>query len=101
MALPPIPWSEHDGTVAGEKRHAWAQAVGDEFEQLPTTYSAAFADTVIGYDGSGNVDSVIEGGIETTYTYNADGTVDTDTRLGVTRQYTYDGEGNLTGIEAV
>lgn len=68
---------------------------------LNATYVAAFADTVIGYDGDGNVDEVTEGGILTTYTYNADGTVDTDTRLGVTRQYTYDGSGNLTGIEAV
>jgi hypothetical protein len=59
---------------------------------------AAFADTAIEYDG--NVSSVTDSGVETTYTCNADGTVDTDTRLGVTRQYIYDGE-NLTGIEAV
>jgi hypothetical protein len=67
-----------------------------------TAIAAAFPDdVVVTYDGSGNVDTVTEDGVTTTYTYNLDGTVDTDTRLGVTREYTYDGSGNLTGIEAV
>jgi YD repeat-containing protein len=60
------------------------------------TYAPAFADTGITYDGNGNVQTVTENGVTTTYTYNPDGTVDTDTRLGTTRQYTYDGAGNLT-----
>jgi len=69
------------------------KAVGD------ATYAPAFPDTTITYSG-GNVATVTDNGITTTYTYNADGTVHTDTRDGVTRTYTYDGSGNLTGIEA-
>ncbi|MFE5699992.1 hypothetical protein [Rhodococcus koreensis] len=66
---------------------------------LSATYAPAFPDTTITYSG-GNVATVTDNGITTTYTYNADGTVATDTRDGVTRTYTYDGSGNLTGIEA-
>ena len=62
------------------------------------TYAPVFPDTGITYDGSGNVQTVTENGVTTTYTYNSDGTVATDTRAGVTRTYTYDGSGNLTGI---
>lgn len=65
---------------------------------LDTTYAPSFPDTGITYDGSGNVQTVTENGVTTTYTYNPDGSVHTDTRLGVTRTYTYDGSGNLTGI---
>jgi len=62
------------------------------------TYAPAFASaTTITYSG-GNLASVTENGVTTTFTYNSDGTVHTDTRLGVTRTYTYDGSGNLTGI---
>lgn len=65
---------------------------------LRNTYGRAFpASQTIGYT-NGNVTSVTEDGITTTYTYNADGTVDTDTRQGVTRKYTYT-NGNLTKIE--
>lgn len=69
--------------------------------ELRASFAGAFSDTVIGYDGDGNVDSVTDNGIETTFTYNANGTVDTDTRLGKTRQYTYDTNGNLTNIEEI
>lgn len=65
---------------------------------LSATFTPSFADTAITYDGSGNVESVVEYGIETTYTYNSDGSVAKDTRLGVTRTYTYDSAGNLTEI---
>lgn len=65
------------------------------------TYAPSFpAATAISYDGNGNVQSVTENGVTTTYTYNPDGTVDTDTRDGVTRKYTYTA-GNLTGIEVL
>ncbi|QDK02786.1 hypothetical protein SEA_SQUIDDLY_34 [Gordonia phage Squiddly] len=62
------------------------------------TYAPLMPDTGITYDGSGNVQTVTENGVMTTYTYNPDGTVATDTRGGVTRTYGYDGNGNLTSI---
>lgn len=63
------------------------------------SYAPVFADsTGITYDGDGNVQTVTENGVTTTYTYNPDGSVATDVRAGVTRTYTYDGSGNLTGI---
>lgn len=65
---------------------------------LDGTYAPVFATTGITYDGAGNVQTVTENGITTTYAYNSDGSVHTDTRAGVTRTYTYDGSGNLTGI---
>ncbi|QDF16742.1 hypothetical protein SEA_HANNAHD_29 [Gordonia phage HannahD] len=71
---------------------AWIEGVAD------ATYAPAFPDTGIAYDGSGNVQTVTENGVATTYTYNPDGTVATDTRAGVTRTYGYDGNGNLTSI---
>lgn len=65
---------------------------------------AKVPDTLITYDDDGNVDTVTENGLTTTYTYNVDGTVATDsvTIAGETinRSYTYDGDGNLTEIEA-
>lgn len=61
-------------------------------------YAPSFPATGITYDAAGNVETVTENGITTTYTYNVDGSVATDTRAGVTRTYTYDGSGNLTGI---
>lgn len=54
----------------------------------------------ITYNPVGDVTSVTENGITTTYAYNEDGSIQSDTRLGVTRDYVYDGDGNLTGIEA-
>ncbi|QHB37872.1 hypothetical protein SEA_OPIE_29 [Gordonia phage Opie] len=71
---------------------AWIEGVAD------AAYAPAFPDTGITYDGSGNVQTVTEDGVATTYTYNSDGTVATDTRAGVTRTYGYDGNGNLTTI---
>ncbi|QAY17632.1 hypothetical protein SEA_MARTEENA_29 [Gordonia phage Marteena] len=65
---------------------------------LDAAYAPVFPDTGITYDGSGNVQTVTENGVTTTYTYNPDGTVATDTRDGVTRTYGYDGNGNLTSI---
>ena len=71
---------------------------GEVHEDLATTYATAFPDTTIVTDpATGNVMSVTENGVTTTYTYGPNG-VATDTRLGVTRTYTYDGSGNLTGI---
>lgn len=68
--------------------------------EASATYAPAFpASQTIAYT-DGNVTSVTEDGITTTYTYNPDGTVDTDTRQGVTRKYTYT-DGNLTGIEVL
>lgn len=58
-----------------------------------------FADIAITYDEGGNVATVTDGGITTSYTYNPDGTVATDSRLDVTREYTYDEGGNLVSIE--
>jgi len=57
--------------------------------------------TIVTDPETGNVTSVTEDGVTTTYAYNDDGSVDTDTRLGVTRQYSYDADGNLTTIEEV
>lgn len=59
------------------------------FEPFPLSGS-------IVYDDNGNVESVTEDGVSTTYTYNSDGTVDTETRNGSTRQYTYS-DGIVTG----
>ncbi|ATN90842.1 minor tail protein [Gordonia phage Lysidious] len=67
-------------------------------EDADAAYAPVFPDTGITYDGSGNVQTVTENGVTTTYTYNPDGTVATDTRAGVTRTYGYDGNGNLTSI---
>ncbi|AFR48019.1 RHS repeat domain-containing protein [Gordonia sp. KTR9] len=67
-------------------------------EALDAAYAPLMPDTGITYDGSGNVQTVTENGVTTTYTYNPDGTVATDTRDGVTRTYGYDGNGNLTSI---
>jgi uncharacterized protein RhaS with RHS repeats len=62
------------------------------------TYAPVYPDALtITYSG-GNVATVTENGVTTSFTYNSDGTVATDTRAGVTRTYTYDGSGNLTGI---
>jgi len=81
--------------------HDTAEARTELFSstEATSTFAPAFANTGITYDASGNVASVTESGITTTYTYNADGTVATDTRLGKTRTYTYDAAGNLTKIE--
>ncbi|UAJ16206.1 minor tail protein [Gordonia phage Malibo] len=88
-----------------------AEAARDEAQQIldglgevitkadaDAAYAPVFPDTGITYDGSGNVQTVTENGVTTTYTYNPDGTVATDTRDGVTRTYGYDGNGNLTSI---
>lgn len=69
-----------------------------EVGDISGTYDLADPSTVITYDGSGNLASVVEGGTTTTYTYNPDGSIATQTRLGVTRTYSYDASGNLTGI---
>lgn len=69
-----------------------------EKADLDGAYAPLMPDTGITYDGNGNVQTVTENSVTTTYTYNPDGTVATDTRAGVTRTYTYDGSGNLTGI---
>lgn len=62
---------------------------------LDGEYTAAFRpSSSILYDGSGNISSVTEGGITTTYTYNSDGTVATENRLGLVRTWTYDGNYN-------
>lgn len=66
--------------------------------QADASYAPVSPNTGITYDGAGNVQTVTENGITTTYTYNADSSVHTDSRAGVTRTYTYDGSGNLTGI---
>jgi hypothetical protein len=85
----------------------WERGIAEAHEELADKLSKADADATYGraFPASqtidytnGNVTSVTEDGITTTYTYNADGTVDTDTRQGVTRKYTYTG-GNLTKIE--
>jgi len=55
----------------------------------------------IAYDGAGNIESVTEAGVTTTFTYNPDGTVLTDVRTGHVRTYTYDVSGNLTGIASI
>jgi len=62
------------------------------------TYVPALAATSgIVYDAStGNVTSITEGGITTTFTYNADGTVNTESRLGKVRTWAYDASGNPT-----
>ena len=85
-----IPYS--DSAPAGQRLPTIVRA------ELGLIYAPAFATTGITYDGSGNVQTVTENGITTTYAYNSDGSVHTDTRGGVTRTYTYDGSGNLTGI---
>ena len=90
--------------VAREAIDARIGAVGDpkylSKTEASATYAPAFpASQTIAYT-DGNVTSVTEDGITTTYTYNPDGTVDTDTRQGVTRKYTYT-DGNLTGIEVL
>lgn len=36
MPLPANPWSDRDGTTAGERRHDWAEQVASELEELPT-----------------------------------------------------------------
>ncbi|QTF81732.1 hypothetical protein SEA_BEEGEE_29 [Gordonia phage BeeGee] len=51
------------------------------------------ADT-IHYDGSGQVDYSIAGGVRTDYTWNADGTCHTETSQGLVKTWTYDGAGN-------
>lgn len=90
--LAPAVRTELDGYITQAEADARVTAVGDN------TYAPVFADaTTITYSG-GNVASVTENGVTTTFTYNPDGTVATDTRAGVTRTYTYDGSGNLTGI---
>ena len=68
---------------------------------LPVSSSLPTSTTIVTDPETGNVTSVTEDGVTTTYTYNDDGSVDTDTRLGVTRQYSYDADGNLTTIEEV
>lgn len=89
----PIP----EGTPTGSKflrdDNTWAPP--------PAGGGGGFGDLGMTYDADGNVETVTEDGIVTTYTYNPDGSVDTDERGGITRQYTYDGDGNLTGIEAI
>lgn len=71
------------------------------------TGNAAYVRTMaatsgIVYDSTtGNVTSVTEGGITTTFTYNADGTVNTETRLGKVRTWAYDGSGNPTSSTVV
>ncbi|SED49965.1 YD repeat-containing protein [Rhodococcus pyridinivorans] len=87
------------GTRPASQRLVTEETVDDHITRVgDSTYGRAFpASQTIGY-ANGNVTSVTEDGITTTYTYNADGTVDTDTRAGVTRKYTYT-NGNLTKIE--
>jgi len=71
--------------------------------ELTATYVPALAATSgIVYDATtGNVTSITEGGITTTFTYNADGTVNTETRLGKVRTWAYDGNGNPTSSTVV
>jgi len=71
--------------------------------ELSATYVPALAPTsAIAYDATtGNVTSVTEGGITTTFTYNADGTVNTETRLGKVRTWAYDTNGNPTSSTVV
>lgn len=70
---------------------------------LNATYVPAMAATSdIVYDATtGNVTSITEGGITTTFTYNADGTVNTETRQGKVRTWTYDANGNPTSSTVV
>lgn len=70
---------------------------------LSATFVPAFEpSTSIAYDPvTGNVTSVTEGGVTTTFTYNANGTVNTETRLGKVRTWAYDANGNPTSSTVV
>lgn len=88
-----------DAAVTAKINDAGSAARG----ALNATYAREFEpSTAIVYDGAtGNVTSLTEGGITTTYTYNADGTVNTETRLGKVRTWAYDGSGNPTSSTVV
>lgn len=54
--------------------------------------------TNVTYDEDGNITSMTEGAVTTTYTYDPnDGRPLTETRNGVTRTYAYDANGKLVG----
>ena len=78
---------------------AFVEGAGPTATALDERYTRELAPiSAISYDPTtGDVTSITEGGITTTYTYNPDGTLNTETRLGKTRTRTYDGNGRLTG----
>lgn len=79
---------------------AWLGLQGDPGPIGITGPPSANPDVLgITYNGNGNIDTVTEDGVVTTFTYNPDGTVATDTRNGITRTYTYT-DGNLTVVSA-
>jgi YD repeat-containing protein len=51
----------------------------------------------VAYNSTGNVASVTENGLVTTFTYNIDGTVKTQTTGGITKTFSYDTNGRVTG----
>jgi YD repeat-containing protein len=60
------------------------------------------ATSAIVYDpATGNVTSITEDGVTTTFTYNPDGTVNTETMLGKVRTWAYDANGNPTSSTVV
>lgn len=63
--------------------------------ELEATYAPlGLVPDTIHYDGSGQVDYAIAGGIRTDYTWNADGSCHTETSQGLVKTWTYDGSGN-------
>lgn len=70
----------------------------DLLTALPSVESRVpTAITVNARDANGNITSITEGGVTTTYTYDIEDRVVTETRFGVTRTFSYDTAGDLLG----
>jgi YD repeat-containing protein len=108
-------FTSYDGmkaeAVAARTAATTAQALAETAQANAASSANSAADAAAGYtfqaagsilyDTAGNVTSLTEGGITTTFTYNTDGTVNTETRLGKVRTWSYDANGNPTSSTVV